>query len=105
MKKYIITVEKEITIEFDENSEEFKELFSGYKSCIDSGADHQSFSENIASVVSRYGVSEFIEGVGFLKHNGKNQNIFHNGKYSEQKGFVNIEVETDLNGMVEFDIS
>lgn len=105
MKKFIVTVEKEIVIEFDENSSSFKEMFKGYKSAIDPGADYETFAENIASTVSRYGVDEFIEGVGFLKHNGENQTINYNGKYQEQPGIVNVEVDTDLNRMVDFEVS
>ena len=105
MQKFKVTIEKEIIIEFDENSEDFKTLWEGYTSAIDSGADYQTFAENIASQISRYGVNDMIEGVGYVKHNGKNQNAFHNGKYEEQKGYVNVEVDTDINRMVDFDIS
>lgn len=105
MKKFIVTVEKEITIEFDENNAEFIEMFEGYQRFIDSGADHKSLAESIASTVSRYGVSEMIEGVGYLKHNGENQTIYHNGKYELQNGLVNVDVDTDLNRMVDFEIS
>lgn len=103
--KFRVTVEKEITVEFDENSSEFKELWDGYKEAIDSGADYQSFAESIAQYVSRYGVSDFIEGVGYVKHNGNNQRVFDNGKYEEQKGIVNVEVDTDINNMVEFEVA
>lgn len=105
MQKFKVTVEKEIIIEFDENSEDFKMLWEGYTSAIDSEADYKSFVESIASIISRYGVDEMIEGVGYVKHNGENQNVFHNGKYEEQKGYVNVEVDTDLNRMIDFDIS
>lgn len=103
--KIVVTLEKEITVEFDENSKEFIELWENYRAYFDHTADYESFSENIAHQVARYGVNEFIEGVGFLKHNGKNQNIFFEGKYEEQEGHVNVEVDTDINKMVDFDIT
>lgn len=105
MQKFKVTVEKEIIIEFDNNSTDFKELWEGYKSAIDSGADYESFAESIASYISRYGVNDMIEGVGYVKHNGENQRAFRNGKYEEQEGCVNVEVDTDLNNMVDFDIN
>ncbi|RYD77406.1 MAG: hypothetical protein EOP55_09370 [Sphingobacteriales bacterium] len=105
MKKFIVTVEKEITIEFDETSPEFIEMFKGYKRFINSSADYESLSESIASLISRYGVKEMIEGVGFLKHNGENQTIYHNGEYKIQDGLVNVDVDTDLNSMVDFEIA
>lgn len=97
-------MQSEIIVEFDENSQEFKELWDGYKSVINPEADYESFSENISSQISRYGVSEMIEGVGYLKLNNKNQHIFKDGEYKEMKSYVNIEVDTDLNGMVDFEV-
>jgi len=102
MQKFKVTVQQEIIVEFDENSKDFKELWEGYTSAIDSEADYQTFAENIASQISRYGVNDMIEGVGYVKLNGGNQSAFHNGKYEKQEGCVNVEVETDLNRMVDF---
>ena len=104
MKKFNITVQAEIKVQFDENSEEFKELWSQYLEYFNSGADYESFAENIAYMIAKYGTTEFIEGVGHVQLNGKNQKFFHEGEYKEQPGIVNIEVETDLNSMVDFEI-
>lgn len=105
MKKFKVTVEAEMVISFDENSEEFKELWDGYIESIDSDADHESFVQNIASIISRYGTQELIEGVGHVQLFGKNQKFFHEGEYKEQPGIVNVEVETDINNAVEFEVS
>ena len=102
--KFKIQVQAEITVEFDENSQEFKDLFEGYTQAIDGNADYESLAETIASQVSRYGTKEFIEGVGYLKVNGENQSVYSEGKYEEAAGIINIETETDLNGMIEFEI-
>lgn len=96
-------MQAEIIVEFDENSPEFKELWDGYKSAINPEADYESFAENICSQISRYGVSDMIEGVGYLKLDGKNQKLYKDGEYKEMQSYVNIQVETDLNGMVDFD--
>jgi hypothetical protein len=102
MAKFKLTVQAEIEIEFDENSPEFKEMWDGYRTYIDSNADHESLCENIASLISRYGVDEFIEGVGYVKLNGENQRIFKDGEYKEQTGIVNVVVDTDINDRVDF---
>ncbi|WP_336689400.1 MULTISPECIES: hypothetical protein [unclassified Chryseobacterium] len=102
--KFRITLKAEVIVEFDENSEEFKEIFHGYKDAIDGSANLESLSESIASHVSRYGTREFIEGVGYLNVNSENQTVFNNGKYEEIESPINIEVETDLNGRVDFEI-
>lgn len=105
MKKFNITVEAEILIEFDEESNDFKDLWENYLEYFDSNATYESFSENIASLIARYGTYEFIEGVGHVKLNGENQKFFYDDGYKEQPGIVNIEVDTDLNSMVDFEIS
>lgn len=105
MKKFNVQLEAEIEIEFDENSEEFKALWGSYKEFIDPYANYESFCENIASQVARYGTKDQIEGVGYLKINGKNQWIFSKGGYQEVTGLVNVNLETDLNNKLEFEVS
>lgn len=97
-------MQAEIIVEFDENSTEFKELWDGYKSSIDSHADYQSFAESISSQISRYGLSESIEGVGYLKQNGENPTVWQNDEYKEVQSIVNIEVDTDINDKIEFEV-
>lgn len=105
MKKIIVTVEKEITVSFDENDPKFIELFEGYKRMIDDDADFNSLAENIASMISRYGIKELIEGVGYVKHNGEDQTVYSRGDYKPFEGIINVEVDTDINGMVDFEVS
>ncbi len=104
MKEFNVIVQAEIKVQFDENSEEFKELWEQYLEYFDSNATYDTFCENIASLVSRYGTYEFIEGVGHVNLNGKPQKFYFEGEYKEHPGIVNIEVETDLNSMIDFEI-
>lgn len=103
--KIQVTIEAEVVIEFDENSEEFKEIFDGYNSAI-CECDYEEFAGNIASIIARYGADEFIEGVGRLKINGNKQI-----DYFSRKGIVpidnpvNIIADTDLNDKIDFQIS
>lgn len=96
MKTFNITVQAEIEVQFDENSEEFKELWENYLERFDSDATYETFSENIASIVSRYGPEEFIEGVGYVNLNGKPQKFYGDGSYKEYPGIVNVKCDTDF---------
>lgn len=105
MKRYKVTVEAEITVEFDENSEEFKQLWDNYHEFIDSDADYEELANSIASMVARYGVDSAIEGIGYLKYEGENQRAWVHGKYEEQPGYINVLVDTDINKQVDFDVT
>lgn len=105
MKKFNVTLQAEITVEFDENSEDFKELWKQYKEHFDSHADYQSFAENIAQFIGRYGTQEFFEGVGYVKVDGKAQTIYADGEYKKRESLVNLTgFDTDLNNMVDYDV-
>lgn len=104
MKKFKVTVQKEIIVEFDENSQDFKDLFEGYKEIIDSDADYESLAESVANQVARYGIDDFIEGVGYVLKKGKKQHVFHEGEYTQQEGYINVITDTDINNVVEFEI-
>ena len=103
MKTINVTVQAEIIVQFDEKSEEFKELWQDYKAYFHEHADYESFAKHIAHTIAKYGTTELIEGVGYVKLNGKNQKFFHEGEYKEAIGLVNVEVDTDINSMVDFD--
>lgn len=93
----------DIEVSFDETSEEFKKLWENYIKWFDPYATHETFSENIASIVSRYGTNEFIEGVGYVNLNGEPQSFYGDEGYKEYPGVINIECDTDLNSRVMFE--
>ena len=68
--KVTVTVQADIEVEFDENSQEFKELFENYNDYFVE-CDEQEFAEIIAKQVATYGICDNIEGVGLVKRNGK----------------------------------
>lgn len=100
MKKFTVTVQQEITIDFEESNEDFLKVFNGYKAYIDPDADFESFAQNIALSVARYGKDDFIEGVGLLSYRGNKPLDYSASKGSE--GVVNIDVDVDINGMVDY---
>lgn len=102
MKRYRVTVEKEIIVEFDDESEDFKQMFEDFNT-YHASVDYEEFAETIAKHLSKYGIDDPIEGVGFVKHNGDNQTIVYGGEYKEREGLVNVIVATDINGKIDFE--
>ncbi len=100
--KINVSIEAEIEVEFDETSEEFKELFDGYKESIDSDADYTSFAESVANMAARYGTDEFIEGVGYPRVNGEKHKTYL-PQFEEHDCPVNLICEDDVNGKIQFD--
>ncbi len=99
--KITVTVEADIEVEFDENSAAFKEMFEGYKELIDPNADYETLTENIISLVARYGLDEFIEGVGYPKSNGEKHRTYIGGVV-EHDCPINIICDTDINNRIDF---
>lgn len=100
-----VTLESKIIVEFDENSEQFKNLLEGYNENFAGETDEESLAEDIALSVSRYGVNDFIEGVGYLKFRGKHRKKFIDGKFQEVPAIISVDVPVDLNGMVEAEVT
>lgn len=104
MKKFNVTVTADIIVEFDENSEEFKKLWENYKKYFDPYATYETLADTVAYLIAKYGTTEFIEGWGYVKLNGRNQTFFCEGEYKEVSGLINVEVDTDINYMVDYEI-
>ncbi len=81
-----ITIEYQIEVEFDENSEAFKNLFENYNEHF-RDCDIEEFSEIIAKRILINGFQEPIEGIGLVKVNGEMQNEIDHP--------INVEVEID----------
>lgn len=91
-----ITIESVITVEFDENSKEFKLLFKNYNKFFQE-CDLEEFSEIIASRLLRDGMNSNIEGIGLIKINGKMQRESYFPPTEEIDHPINIVVEIDEN--------
>lgn len=102
MKKYKITVQQEILVDFDESTEEFKDFFKAYNEYIASNSDHKDLAIHVATAIARYGVRDFIEGIGYPTFKGEKQTEWTENGLKEHDCLVNVEVDTDINGMVDF---
>lgn len=100
--KVKITVQADIEVEFDENSQDFKSLFDNYNQYFND-CTLQEFAENIASQVARYGIDENIEGVGLVQRNGVNQKDWSDGG-KEIKHFINVKADFNPNNVIDFEI-
>lgn len=102
--KQQITIESEITVEFDENSEDFKNLFENYNLHFQE-CDLEEFSEIIATTVLRDGARVSIEGIGLVKINGNMQRESYFPATEEINHPVNVVFDEDMNGHVDSFIS
>ena len=103
--KIHVTLETTLTVEFDEESPEFKELFEQYTTSIEN-IDHEGFAENVCNHVARYGANDFIEGVGLVRVNGEKQVDYI--MYDEPREVdcpVNVKGDFDLNSKCDFEIT
>ena len=57
-----------IELEYDPNSETFKEALESYNECINSETDEDDLILVIAENVSKYGTGDMIEGVGRVRN-------------------------------------
>lgn len=85
MKHVTIKAEGEFNLSYNPESKEFKDAYADYLDVIDKGADVESFLKNVCSQLMRGGANRMIEGVGYVKCNGRIMGQPYSG----------IEVESD----------
>jgi hypothetical protein len=104
MKKVKIEITAEIELHYDENSQEFKDAFEGYKTIIQETDDPNDMLENIAHIIAKYGCDELIEGCGYVSINGKKQvDYFQRGVLKDWCG-VDVKGSIDINDTINYDI-
>jgi hypothetical protein len=98
--KINIEVSAIVTVEFDENSKEFKELFENYRKHFFNHLDEKDFAEDIARAVAGKGVYGNIEGVGAPLINGIEQ-VMSDGTVIYHP--INIHCNHRYYGQLDFD--
>jgi len=73
MKK-TIKIEYIIEAEYDENSKEFQEALESYREVVNSDADADDMVKNAVFQANRRGGDRMIEGIGYVKVNGRIEN-------------------------------
>lgn len=71
--KFDIKISTELTVEFDENNEVFKEMYDNFNQHFVECSDYQEFVEYLAQSITRLGISEAVEGIGLVQKNGEPQ--------------------------------
>jgi len=99
--KVKLEISAEIEVEFDETSEEFKNLFDNYNT-FQVECDHFEFAEIIANEIAHGGQSNNIEGIGLIKINGAKQRQSYFPLSEEINHPINIIADFNNNGMIEF---
>ncbi len=56
---------------FDPKSEEFMQSLESFKSLIDSSGDEEDMLKHVAYNLVQFGATTMVEGVGYVKVNGK----------------------------------
>lgn len=70
-QKKTVRLTYEFEFEFDPESEAFKDTLESYKDVINSGAGEEEVLISAAVNILQRGVSDMIEGVGYVKRKGQ----------------------------------
>ena len=62
----IIEITGEIELEYDENTNEFKEALEAYQKSIDPNGKKEDILKHVAFHVTRFGIESMVEGVGYV---------------------------------------
>lgn len=91
----IIEISGEINLTYDENSTEFKNALEGYKELIDERGTKERMLTHVAFCVMTFGISNLVEGVGYVGCGG----ILPN-----ERPYSGIMVSTGYDEFITFDL-
>jgi hypothetical protein len=103
MKKVKVEISAEIELHYDENSQEFKNAFEGYKIIFGETNYIDDMLENITHIIAKHGCEELIEGCGYVSVNGRKQFDYSTGGFKDWCG-VDVVGSIDLNDTIDYDI-
>lgn len=63
---HIVEITGEVELIYDENSTEFKNALEGYKELIDERGTKERMLTHVAFCVMKFGISNLVEGVGYV---------------------------------------
>lgn len=103
MKTTTVNFSGSLIFQYDENSPEFKQAFSDFKEVIDSGATStDDMISHIAYNVARFGVENLVEGVGYVKFNGRVEDAeMYCGVELLEEGYDNMSGQVELESEIE----
>ena len=102
MKETTVNFTGSLKFSYDENSPEFKQAYQDYKEVIDSGSTStDDMIQHIAYNVGRMGVENMVEGVGYVKYNGKveDEDMYCGVELLDEgydNMFGNVDLECDI---------
>lgn len=94
MKKITVQISYEMTLSYDENSENFKQAYADYTAAIDENADVESMLTNVAIQVQQNGSERMVEGVGYVMCRGyvEDPDIFSGIEVDDDDPMADVEV-------------
>jgi len=103
MKTTTVNFTGQLIFQYDENSPEFKQAFIDFKQTIDSGATStDDMMSHIAYNVARQGVEHLVEGVGYVKYNGRVEDEeMYCGVELLDEGYDNMFGQVELESEIE----
>ena len=103
MKTTTVNFTGQLIFQYDENSPEFKQAFIDFKQVIDSGATStDDMISHIAYNVARQAVEQLVEGVGYVKYNGRVEDEeMYCGVELLDEGYDNMFGQVELESEIE----
>lgn len=89
MKQIDIEVSATISMNYDPESEEFKNALKSYQDAIEGGASAEDMLRQIAWYITAFGTNGMIEDIGFVSVDGENQ--------GEPENWCGVDIVNSLN--------
>lgn len=89
MKKIIVEVSATINLNYNPESEEFKNSLETYREAIEEGASEEDMLRQIAWYIAAFGTEYMIEGVGYVSVDGE--------KKGDPENWCGVDIENSLN--------
>lgn len=89
MKQIDIEVSTTISMNYDPESEEFKDSLESYRDAIESNASEEDILRHIAWYITAFGTENMIEGIGYVSVDGE--------KNGDPEDWCGVDIVNSLN--------
>lgn len=89
MKQIDVEVSATISMNYDPESEEFKDSLESYRDVIDDGANEEDMLRQIAWYISAFGTGNMIGSIGYVSVNGE--------KKGDPEKWCGVDIVNSLN--------
>ena len=89
MKQIDVEVSATISMNYDPESEEFKDSLESYRDAIEDGASEEDMLRQIAWYITAFGTENMIEGIGYVSVDGE--------KNGDPEDWCGVDIVNSLN--------